>query len=283
MLSKYVTDVIDKIGMNDDVTECAPEVRKTAQSTKVCSSNSAITTMKKWLETVNSDLDNIDNMDAFNVVEEVKQQTNCSDESCIYFVDSINLPKADLKKRFNPKGPSKSVDWLNNSNIDDVLSQYSKLKPKFEHIPYQMMDFKSIGSELSDIDWKNWLKHYDTLGCILNTDYSTGAGKHWVSIFVDKRKSPITVEYFDSGGALPPQEIVDFLVDTVGELTLLKQKAKDITVAKIQHQQGESECGVYSLFYIISRLFNVPYTLYEHNRIPDEDMEKFRRFLFRHT
>ena len=48
------------------------------------------------------------------------------------------------------------------------------------------------------------------------------------------------------------------------------------------HQKQHSECGVYALYYIWARLHGIPYTEFNDDYIiPDEDMIKFRKFLFR--
>lgn len=53
-----------------------------------------------------------------------------------------------------------------------------------------------------------------------------------------------------------------------------------IKVCKIRQQQSRTECGVYSLFYIWSRLNGVPYSYFEETPVPDQLMFEFRQHLF---
>jgi hypothetical protein len=61
----------------------------------------------------------------------------------------------------------------------------------------------------------------------------------------------------------------------------LNKKVNDVLVNKIQHQSDTYSCGVYSLYYILSRLENIPSTAFQHIKVPDESMHKFKEHLFR--
>jgi len=52
-------------------------------------------------------------------------------------------------------------------------------------------------------------------------------------------------------------------------------------VYKLEHQMSSTECGVYTLFYIRSRLEYIPYTKFLEEIIPDENMKDFRTHCFR--
>jgi Ulp1 family protease len=145
-----------------------------------------------------------------------------------------------------------------------------------------MRDFKLQGGELANLDWKTLSQKYDHLGCVLNTDVSGGPGEHWTAIFIDFKNG--TVEYFDSAAQIPHKEFSDFIIETAHELTkLTSKKYTDVLVTKIEHQKENTECGVYSLYYILSRLHGVKYSAFEFKRVPDDMMVDFRKFLFRHS
>jgi hypothetical protein len=193
------------------------------------------------------------------------------------------LDKSQLDERFNPEGPWNSVKWLSNTDIDQVLEKYAEKFPRFKHMHFEMRDFVARGGDLARVDWADMAKKYDYLGCVLNTDLTGGSGEHWTAIFVDFKRG--TVEYFDSAGVTPPHcEFTDFVVDTAHKLTeATGRQFRDVLVTKIVHQLDNTECGVYSLYYILSRLHGVKHEAFEYKRVPDDVMVDFRRFLFRNS
>jgi hypothetical protein len=216
-------------------------------------------------------------------------KTSCKTELCLlndvtfqkYSKIPINELKDIIKKNFKPIGPKNTLEWLNNINIDDTLKQWEMEFNKndnksFMMIPYAMDDFQTYDhplNKLIDMIMKisNYIKY---IACVLNTDMSTGSGKHWVCIFIDRIN--YTIEYFDSGGALPSTNVNDYLVKFVDTNDLYKI----IIVNKFRHQYKTSECGVYCLWYIRQRLEGKSYKTITFKRIPDEDMEIFRLYLF---
>lgn len=252
-------------------TECAPNVEKVSKN--VCSTQQAVDELRNWLKTATKNPE--------RVVDEAKQRTGCDSESCLYKKIDV-LDKKDLDQRFNPAGPWNSTAWLSNSDIDGVLALYAKKFPRFKHVEFQMRDFKKQGGKLSRLDWCETAKKYDMLGCVLNTDLTGGPGEHWVAFNVDFKNG--TVEYFDSAGQVPHGEFSEFAVETAHKLSECTGRTfHDHMVSKIEHQKENTECGVYSLYYILSRLNGVRYTAFEFKRVPDDVMVEFRKFLFRHS
>lgn len=245
--------------------ECAPTVKG-----DVCST-------KETLEDLRDKLD-ITARTPKEIVNAAKEKTGCTTESCT--LKKVGL-LADAEDRFRPAGPWNNKNWLNNSDIDEVLEQYVAKFPRFKHIPFQMRDFADQGGELARVAWPEVSKKYDALACVLNTDLSSGSGEHWTPIFVDFRNG--TVEYFDSAGQTPHKEFTDFVVKVAHELSQSGRKFRDVILTQVDHQHKNTECGVYSLYYIISRLHGVPYTAFTERRVPDELMEAFRKSLFRNS
>lgn len=161
---------------------------------------------------------------------------------------------------------------------------------------------------------------YRCVANVFNLDKHNQGGSHWVSIFVDmrdpedvKRYHPenykkyftdarhnynnLSVEYFDSVGAdadykgLPPPEIENFLKkiqnDYLTRIATKKQQQYGGTAPKldfryntVKHQQKNTECGVYSLNFIIERLQGIPYSVATGKRKSDEYIREFRRQYF---
>jgi hypothetical protein len=135
---------------------------------------------------------------------------------------------------------------------------------------------------------------FNCLGCVLNTDISSGRGKHWVAVFIDCRDdNEWTIEYFNSAGNPPPTTMINWMEKTRKQLTDYANKLTDssssnkpinvetVCVTDIEHQQSETECGMYSLFYIRARLDGKSYKWFTQTVIPDADMIEFRKHLFR--
>lgn len=260
---------IDKLFTN---SECSVHIEP---NNNVCSPPDVVKEISKVLKTQNDDPEQI--------ISEAKEKTKCDSESCV--LKNLNFPKQVLNEYFNVEGPHDSTEWLSNYNIDKTLEKYvlkynSDGKKVFHHITYHMMDFYETNSELANLDI-NHISQFDFVGCVLNTDVSTGPGQHWVVFFLDNKNK--TIEYFDSAGAPATPEVQRLQVDLADKFNQKNMKYKKIQVTSLVHQKKNTECGVYSLFYIISRLSGIPYTFFEHTRVPDEKMEEFRKSLFRHS
>jgi hypothetical protein len=229
--------------------------------------------------------------DPFTTIKELKKVYNCDHDSCLLVQDDIinaighDKTQKQLQERFKPTGPYEGSDWFSNVDIDSVLKQISeKYKyKKFKHIPFQMRDFQLTNSELSKIDFvEEYNKGIRCFGVVFNTDKSSGSGQHWYSIFGDFSKEPFTIEYFNSSGESPQDEIKSWMSKTKHKMEKnLGKKVNDVVVSKIQHQRDNHSCGSYSIYYIVSRLEGISHMIFSQKRIPDEWMHKFRYSLFR--
>jgi hypothetical protein len=246
--------------------ECAPNVKQIAAG--VCSDRESLDRLRQAL--------NIPHSNPEAIIKRAKEIRGCATESCLF-----KEHKQVLTERFKPEGPWQSTKWLSNKDIDDVLLQYSEKFPRFKHVEFQMRDFEKQGGELARVNWPEVAKNYDFLGCVLNTDLSSGSGEHWTPFFVDFRNG--TVEYFDSAGQPPLDEFVSFTVKVAHTLSKMGRKFTDHCITKVEHQKENTECGVYSLFYILSRLHGVSYKAFEYKRVDDNMMVMFRRSLFRNV
>ena len=222
-------------------------------------------------------------------LEELKKKTNCTTEFCVVKSDFFNrkvgngVVKHLLDNYFKIEGPKCNIKkWLSNLDIDNTLKQWTLKFKDFYPIPFQMRDFKEKNTEFCTIDFvKLYKEKYKTFACVPNTDWSSGKGKHWFAIFLDFRKAPFTIEYFNSSGELPLKEYNEWMNEM--EENLQKEfgiKVKKIIVSRIQHQYDGSSCGCYALYYIFLRLQEIPYETFSKTRIPDEKMYEFRPLTF---
>ena len=180
-------------------------------------------------------------------------------------------------KVFRPDGPQGRFDWLSTIDINQVLYQYEEKYPDFKFLGAVPMDFM-------DLDYlpfkKLSLKELESggikrIGVIFNTDKSTGRGKHWISLFADLTKGQIY--YSDSMGTRQPKEVNEFMKQIEKYLTEIKKMTDlDIRYNKTQHQKGNSECGVYSINFILRLLKGKTFDHLTRKRLTDNQVNKCR-------
>jgi len=201
---------------------------------------------------------------------------------------------------FVPKSPftwiKNSNEWLSNYEIDSVLVQYEKAYPYFKAIKSTPIDFDTtincicVSNELCNFNLSLFLKHKITkIGFVFNLDKHTGKGTHWVSMFVDILNKFIF--YFDSNGSIIPSEIVVLKNRIVKQGNFHNIHFRFYNNVNIQHQQGNTECGMYSLFFIITMLtsniknkhlsLQQKINFFRKNKIPDKYVETYRQIFFR--
>lgn len=281
-------------GLDGPVTECAVDIKGTE---KVCSRREDITHMRDFLEQNGVSHSKLDDC---AVVSEVKKILKVDAEAKIYehpkFRKHIGGSRADkvLKTEFKEPGPANDTSLLDNFNIDGTIQKWvhkapEKFHKKFYGMPFQMIDFAKTRTELSKLDLSELMESgYDCFGVVLNTDVSTGRGKHWFCLYCDlthtgKPDDPVTIEYFNSSGFEPRPEITVWMESTCHDMiSKYDIYCKIINVANgKQLQFSRTECGVWSLVYILSRLCGHDPDWIVKVKATDHDMIKYRKKLFR--
>lgn len=262
------------------VTECSRPGKT------ICSTKKDVSKMQQFL--VNSGVKQIP-QDSETIVKLMLTILNLHKESEIYESAAYqkftgpNLARQSLFENFLGTGPANSTDLLNDSNIDGALARWARISQeefgkKFYHVPFQMIDFLENGTELAKLDLIA-LKHdgYDSFGVVLNTDVSTGGGIHWFCLYGDlsgnarinpdnkankannNDKRPITLEYFNSSGFKPKSSVTYWLqnAQTAFHNAGYECEIIEATGGK-QVQNSKTECGVWSLAYIFSRITDHP-------------------------
>jgi hypothetical protein len=231
------------------------------------------------------------NIDGHQILERLKEKYDCKTEVCVLSHPEIKYTIGDIsdiiEQYFKPAGPRDTTEWLSNNHIDEVLHQIQKKynKKQFLHITFQMIDFERTKSELATLDWpKKYLEGFRSFGTVLNTDHSAGRGKHWFALHgsFDDADDEFTIEYFNSSGELPMNEVSLWMKRVKHEWQPAFDKPiKDVVVTRIVNQEDDWNCGPYSLYYIISRISGVSHKHFKDNPIGDDKMQLFRKFLFR--
>jgi hypothetical protein len=287
-------------------SECAPNI-----SGDVCSTDDVINYMKKYIEYqtkkpfVGSKTD---------IIHVMTKLLDCDGtESCILSHPQFNAV-ADPKKleqvkteRMMPYGPRDNTALLNNFNIDEVLDKYTNKIDDFHHINFRMIDFAETepaefskkynqgepvenvkASLLTFLDPAFFRGQKKCMGVVLNTDIHTNGGKHWFALFFDFRNpNNITLEYFNSSGNIPMEEVHEYLIKFQRKVCRAYPNAKCTIerVSSVQLQNSKTECGVYSCYFVISRAEGISLRNFRDTcnmkGIPDSKMVEYRKHLFR--
>ena len=218
----------------------------------------------------------------------------CKRESCwLKHLINKNLNDELLNYTFAPESPDswkrKPTTWLNSLDIENVMKQYEKKYKNFEFIGPSPIDFNTkklygecVWNELCNFNLKKTIsrKKYK-IGIIFNTDPHYLDGSHWISMFIDINKR--SIYFFDSVGDLPPKEIYQFVDNIIKQGENLKIKFKYIMNHPVEHQEKNTECGMYSLYFIIKMLQGGNYKnlfLNKKNVIRDKEMVNLRKKYF---
>lgn len=266
------------------------------ETNKICVSSDYVKYMRSYLSNIGYDISKLNDA---KIVELIKSDLGVDSEAGIWehkkFKAHVGNTKSNhvINHYYKPQGPSHSTALLNNFNIDAILEQWSVHADKlfgckFYHMIFQMIDFAKKKTELDIIDLYDLIKNkYDCMGVVLNTDISTGGGKHWFCLFCDFKHTgteddPYTLEYFNSSGNSPMTEVEVWLQKTKHNL-LKKHNCHAVIVrsASKRLQHSQTECGVWSLMYIKSRLQNFDTKWFYTTKADDNDMILLRKHLFR--
>lgn len=201
----------------------------------------------------------------------------------------------EMSVAFAPASPEKwkknPNEWLSSNDIIAVMKQYEKKYKCFDFIGPSPIDYDThkiygecVWEELCHFNLKEQINSGKTkLGIIFNLDPHYKGGSHWVSLFIDINKS--LIYYFDSVGKSIPSQIKKF-VDTVKRQGLHLSGSKQIMFKFDQnhpqeHQKGDTECGIYSLYFIIHMLEEThEWEHFKTHVITDKCVQKFRKIYF---
>ena len=217
----------------------------------------------------------------------------CNKESCWLKQEKHFGNVKEETSSFAPKSPEEwrknPNEWLSSEEITKVMKQYEKAYKCFDFIGPTPIDFdkrkiygECVWDELCNINLKEQLKSGKTkIGIIFNTDPHDKPGQHWISMFINLKKKEIF--YFDSTGDKAPKEIMQ-LVNKLKKQGLElspKIRFKYDSSEGVEHQHGNTECGIYTLYFIVHMLEDKMRSNYLKTHIlKDEYVNKFRKIYF---
>jgi len=275
---------------NFKILNCAPDPNR--KHSFSCFNTDKINIIKKAWNARHPDV-KIKSKDPKKVWETLKTYMGeiCNNELCWLNQQFINndLNNDLLNYTFAPKSPKSwkknPNEWLDSLNILGVIKQYEKKYSCFDFIGPSPIDYDThysdgecVWEELCEFKLQDMInKGKNKLGIIFNLDPHHKSGSHWVSMFVNVKKR--TIHYFDSNGIAPPKQIKKLMNN-------ISDQGKKLGINFIldhntkQHQFGDTECGMYSLYFIIEMLKDRPWSDFKKKRITDKQMTNFRNIYF---
>jgi len=229
-----------------------------------------------------------------------------------------NINDDNINETFRPVGPEGKKEWLSTTDINDVVEQYQEKYKDFVFlgaVPYDFMELKMLG--IQNINLDGLVKDGKTkIGLVINLDEHNQDGSHWVALFANLKNKEIY--FFDSVGDKPGKKIkwfINVLTDyiynketkennslQVGGIMKIINKIKnkqvkqkymsilenklsgiDIRYNQKQHQFKDSECGVYSINFIVRLAGGETFDEITNNITKDDKMNECRETYFRNV
>ena len=219
----------------------------------------------------------------------LNKNKHCSSESCL--LGGNTKLKQTVFSPAMPKSWNKNKnEWLDSNDILKVMKQYETAHPDFEFLGPSPSDYDAqdgvgcVWEELCKFDLAAWIRKGKTkFGVIFNLDPHTKGGSHWVAIFIHVKTQRIY--FFDSTGARSTKRIRHFMDTVLQQSKALGTPFKMMQNYPVIHQRGNTECGIYALFFIIvmiqfgddAGLFK---NVFKNKLLSDKEIQKFRHIFF---
>lgn len=269
--------------------KCSP----TRKRKFTCFSDESLHKMKKYWNARHPDMKILSN-DSRTIWNQLRiyMANTCDRESCWLrqkFMKNNLTPELKMYT-FAPTAPKEWREnintWLTSLDIEKVMKQYEKKYSNFEFIGPSPIDFdhrkiygECVWDELCNFRLKDCLKRgKKKIGIIFNLDPHYKEGSHWVSMFIDIDKKFIF--YFDSTSDPAPKEVKKLIKRIVLQGKDLNIIFKKPIINDVEHQMEDTECGIYSLYFIINLIKNKTPEDFLGKKISDKEMENLRKVYF---
>jgi len=276
-----------------DSNSCAPcklKEKKKTKSFKTCySKESLVKIANMWnKENKNKNPIIIFNKSKKSLWLQIQERLNSAckkDEYCwskqnfVKKIKDITIEMYTFKPEYPKTWYKNKYTWLNTYDIYYVMKQYEKANDDFVFLGPIPSDCPTkIQCELSKLDLIGMKKAgINKIGIIYNLDISTQSGSHWVAMYIDNKNNEIN--YYDSYGSMPTY-LIDKFIKKVVEQYKKNKIIPTVIYNDKRHQWKNSECGVYSMNFILERISGK--TMYDLSQvnIPDEHMNNLRKILY---
>jgi hypothetical protein len=292
---------------------CAPKDAKSSDHVNdfSCFTNEKLINLRDiWNKRYWESSNQITSSDPKEIWMKLKQlNPTCSNESCWIKPFANELPSEIKDYTFSPESPDTWVknpnEWLSSLEIEKVMKQYEHTYKCFHFMGPSPIDFddykvngKCVWDEICNLghvphNLESLLTRGKTkIGLIFNTDPHTKGGSHWISLFINLVKGKEFIFYFDSTGAPIKKQVNELAQRVINQAKSIKNelggpRELKLNINTMPHQKGSTECGMYSLYMLIS-LLTENSTVWNHDtfakfmteRVPDGEMEKLRLKIF---
>jgi len=219
----------------------------------------------------------------------------CNKESCwIRQMVKGTKMEDELLDSFSPMSPitwkKNPNEWLSSVDIIEVMNQFEKTYKCFDFIGPSPIDYDThklygecVWEELCHFNLAEHIKKGKTkIGIIFNTDPHYKGGEHWISLFINIKKGEIF--FFDSAGNKASNQVMKFVNNVIEQGHSLLNNRINFKFDQnypIEHQYQNTECGIYSLFFIIHMLEDKITGHYLKTHVlKDKYMEQFRKVYY---
>ena len=231
----------------------------------------------------------------YSKISKHSKNTGCKkgEDHCLLDKSSFDEnTKKELRKQYlrprRPKGWDKDPDmWLDNYNIMAVMKQYEETHDWFKFLGIFPIDFsapdpysssvKCLYKETCDLNLKNeYTNGIRGIGMIFNLDPHYKGGSHWVGLYINLQDihKPY-VSYFDSYGYKTPP-----LIARLMRSFKLQIDTCELGFNARRFQYGGSECGMFSMYFIICMINGIPFKDFCKDSVNDAFMLKLRKIFF---
>lgn len=211
---------------------------------------------------------------------------NCGHANEACWIDDDNVRKQVAKNEppnlyqriytdtFRPMAPPGAGDWMTTSEIEAVLSQYERAHKNFAFLGCRPSDYYILHPEAFPA---SRIESSQYSAVIFNLDESDQPGSHWIALFFENLPNGmLNIEHFDSIGDVPIPNILAFMDNE----SLLRRKRR-IMINNFEHQLEDGECGVYAMWYVISRLLGATPEIMNSRPVNDAVINRYRKYIFR--
>lgn len=235
--------------------------------------------------------DKIETTDTKKIWDTLKDRFGdvCYRESCWIEKTFLKekIPTDIINITFAPKAPKEWIrnpqEWLSSVDICRLMSLYEKRFKCFEFLGPSPIDYDTkvrgsyVWEELATFNLKRGLsKGKNKWGVIFNLDPHYKGGSHWVAAFIRMKTKEIL--YMDSYG-MPPEKNIEKFLKNVQEQAANLGIDMRMVINETRHQYSNSECGMYSLYFVVQMLMDAPASMMKR-KIPDKKMIRLRELFF---
>lgn len=286
---------------------CSPLVEGKTVSQETCYTSDALIKIKKAFNKNNPDKA-ISSNDPQIVFQELQTKlAKCKKEDCwlkqlpkteqTYLDEYIFAP--DQPDDWKKTSRKKINKWVSNFDIDKVLKQYEKKYPNFKQFGPTPIDFDTklpeegnscVWNDICNFSLEKLIKQkINKMGFVFNLDEHDEDGSHWTSMFIDMDEHVIF--YFDSAASGVPSEVKKLIKRIREQGKKLNIKFRYYDNMKRNHQDSDTECGMFALFFIVTMLTNKTeletdltmqqkLKMFRNKKIPDTYVKKYREIYF---